>query len=369
MTTHLVPPLPTYPEHLTPVFLTSVLQAANCVERAVVTACHIELLSDVTSFNAQLVRLYLTYDVAEPQAPQSLIAKLPTANSALHEHSALFRPGVKEHWFYQYGRLRTRLHIPHCYVTTIDQTIGTAFLLLEDLSPAQPGNQIAGVTIDHASLALHALADLHAGWWSDTALAQMPDLATLFTYSDAAEQFVEALYRQAWPQFVIHYRDTLPPEVYGLGERLCTQVASVGNLLDHTPRTLTHGDFRPENILFGTRDGQDVCWIIDWEDIGLGNGMDDVAWFLGSGVPIETPAQEQALLHIYYQALCAAGVTGYTWAQSYHDYRCAMVSAFVQGILTATPAEPCPEHRKQLAHVVGQRFIQAAQRLRLHELL
>ena len=53
----------------------------------------------------------------------------------------------------------------------------------------------------------------------------------------------------------------------------------------------------------------------------------------------------------------------------YHDYRCAMFSGFVQGILMAAALDPDDTAARTLARVVGERFVLACERLHLHELM
>jgi aminoglycoside phosphotransferase (APT) family kinase protein len=140
-------------------------------------------------------------------------------------------------------------------------------------------------------------------------------------------------------------------------------------LLAHSPRTLIHGDFRLDNLLFGTRDAQPACWVIDWEDIMLGNGMVDVAWFLGGCLPAEESDGEQELLRGYRRALIQAGVEGYSWAKCFLDYRNAMISSFVQGILMVVSLETGEDYARNLAGVLSERFMLACRRLRLADLL
>jgi hypothetical protein len=84
---------------------------------------------------------------------------------------------------------------------------------------------------------------------------------------------------------------------------------------------------------------------------------------------VEACDQEEQLLRLYHQALTDAGVNGYSWAQCHHDYRCAMLSAFVEGILTVASLEAEDDHARQLARVLTERFSQACTRLHLQELL
>jgi hypothetical protein len=343
------------------------------LRQATVSTVRAEPLEGRVSFNAQLARLWLTYNRPEVGAPRSLIAKLPTGNVELHQNAVVFRPGVKECWFYQHGASRTLLDVPKCYYSTVDDATGESFLLLEDLAPARAGDWVDGISIEEAALALRTLARLHAAWWMTDPAAE-PELARLIDNPQEAQNLVDQLYQQAWPLFLERATFEISDDVRQFGERLIGRVPAAEGLLDQSPQTLIHGDFRLGNMLFGTRangtrGGKPVCWVIDWEDVMLWSGMFDVAWFLGGCLRLEDSAEEEGLVRRYHRALTHAGVGDYSWAQCYDDYRLAMLSAFVQGVLTAVPPEGCDQYARDLAHVVGERFVKACQRQRLYELL
>jgi aminoglycoside phosphotransferase (APT) family kinase protein len=227
---------------------------------------------------------------------------------------------------------------------------------------------MAGASLAEAELALQSIAHLHAAWWAADP-AEVPELAQLVDNSQAAQQLVERLYRAAWPRFLEHATLEIPQDIRRFGENLLGRISAVEALLAHSPRTLIHGDFRLDNVLFGIREGQPACWVIDWEDIQLGNGMADVAWFLGGCLPVEESDREQELLRGYHQALIQAGVEGYSFQQSIQDYRLAMLSSFVQGILMVASLETGEDYARNLAGVLSERFMLACRRLRLADLL
>jgi hypothetical protein len=358
--------LPETHAQITPAFLSPILRSAGVLRRAAVTAVHVEPLAPdgASSFNAQLARLRLTYDAPEAEAPRSLIAKLPTRNVELQHNAAVFQPGARECWFYRQGVARTLVDVPRCYFGAVDAVVGESFLLLEDLAPARTGNRMNGVSSEEAELALRSLARMHAAWWGAER-----ELAHLMDNIAEAQGLVEQLYRRSWPRFLERAAFEIPGDVRRFGDCLVGRVAATEALLDHSPRTLVHGDFRLENMLFGSRHGKPVCWVIDWEDIQFWSGMFDVAWFLGGCLRVEESDREEQLARYYYQVLTSAGVAGYSWAQCYHDYRCAMFSAFVQGILMAAALDPDDATARALARAIGERFVVACRRLRLHELM
>lgn len=360
--------IPESPSQINSDFLTSIFRTTGVLDKAAVTRIDIEPLVSNSGFNAQLARLHLAYSHAEAHAPQSLIAKLPTVNIKLQQNAAIFRPGAKECWFYRHAAARTPLNIPHCYYNMLDPATGESFLLLEDLAPARTGSRVEGTSLDHTKLALQSLARLHATWRGvDT--SKDPELTQLMDNSPEAQNLVEHLYHKGWSQFLERSSFPIPADVRQFGEHLVGRVSALEALLDLSHQTLIHGDFRLENMLFGTRQGQPACWVIDWEDISLSNGMLDAAWFLGGCLPVEMSHSEEELLRWYHQTLVSAGVEGYSWSQCYQDYRYAMISSFVQGILTVASLTTNDDYARNLGFILAERFMAACRRLRLSELL
>jgi aminoglycoside phosphotransferase (APT) family kinase protein len=48
--------------------------------------------------------------------------------------------------------------------------------------------------------------------------------------------------------------------------------------------SVTHGDFRLDNLLFATEQGGVPCAVVDWQTPGHGNGISDLAYFIGAGL-------------------------------------------------------------------------------------
>lgn len=290
--------IPDKPAQITSDFLMPILRSAGVLQQATIATINIESLTAMMSFNAQIARLHLGYDRYEAEAPRSLIVKLPTLNSKLQQNAAIFRPGLKECWFYRRGAAQTPdIYVPHCYYNVVDSGTGESFLLLEDLAPAQVGDRLSGASLNQAKLALKSLAHLHAAWWAFEPLKNL-ELKQLMNNAKEAQALVVQLYQEAWPHFLNHADFQIPIEIRELGEGLVSHIPAAEALLDSSPRTLIHGDFRLENILFGSLNRQSICWIIDWEDIMLWNGMFDVAYFLSGCPQADKSEKEDYLLHL-----------------------------------------------------------------------
>ncbi len=133
------------------------------------------------------------------------------------------------------------------------------------------------------------------------------------------------------------------------------------------PQTLVHGDFRLENMFFGTSLGESGFAVIDWQDISYGEGIWDIAWFIGGCLQAtsERQSEEQQLLKIYHETLKTNGVSEYTFDACWEDYRLAMSRYFVQAVLMVASLNTENDRENRLARAVSERFIAAITDLRL----
>ncbi len=110
-----------------------------------------------------------------------------------------------------------------------------------------------------------------------------------------------------WPNFVERYGDDLDDDVVAMGGRF---LAGLAAYYGHRPEphTVTHNDFRLDNLLFGTAAGGPPVAVVDWQTVGVGPALGDVSYFLGAGLSVEDRrAHEEALVREYHEALLAAG--------------------------------------------------------------
>lgn len=144
---------------------------------------------------------------------------------------------------------------------------GSTLLEIEDLSSWREGaDPIA---------AAEALAQLHRRW-EGRAETEWPWLPR----ADVSD-LVEAYFASRWPR--IQERSDFPSDLKHLGELLVGQIAAVSAAASGVgPHTLTHGDASARNMR--TSDDGQVA-LLDWEDVGTGPGISDVAWFLVSSAP------------------------------------------------------------------------------------
>ena len=154
--------MPTVAE-LTPAFLTDALGAE--VTDVVATPVG-------TGQVAESARLELTY--AQPDSgPATVVAKLPSDDPTSRNTSQAMQSYLIETSFYRDLAPTLDVRAPACHHVSYEPTTDDFVLLLEDLAPAEQGDQIAGCSLDVAALAVEHLPTLHAPRWGDPALGKL----------------------------------------------------------------------------------------------------------------------------------------------------------------------------------------------------
>jgi hypothetical protein len=312
---------PRSPEHVTPAWLGEVLRAP--VRGATATTVG-------TGQMGTSVRYELVFDGDAHAAPRSVVCKLASSDPTSRSTGVALRTYEVEVAFYRDVAPTVGMRVPHCHFADIDPATGEFVLVLEDLAPCVPGDQLAGCTVAQASLAMDELAKLHASRWNDPTLAAVEWLNRNATPD--AYAFSETILPQLLDGFVARYAGRLDPAHVRTAERL---MRNIGRFLRERPgpRAVQHGDYRLDNMLFGTAAGGVPLAVVDWQTVVWGPPGFDASYFLGAGLPVEERRRhERTLLRRYHDALGAAGVTGYDWDACWTDYRRYAFGGFLMAI-------------------------------------
>jgi len=300
------------PAALTPGWLTDALRAAGVL--TVGRVSDVDITPVGTGQMCDSVRLSLGFEGATG-APSTLVAKLPAADPTSRSTALQLRSYEIEVRFYQELAPTLPIRTPHVFYADIDVETASFILLMEDMAPAQQGDQLAGCTYQDAQVALDELVKLHAPRWDDPALA---DLEWLHRDPETSRTLALTLLPMLWSGFTDRYSDELGSEVHEAGDALfhCLEryLADTGG-----PLTVAHGDYRLDNLLFGA-DGSVI--VVDWQTCAHGPALSDVAYFIGAGLKAEDRRTcESELVRRYHDGLVAAGVSGYEWEQCWTDHR------------------------------------------------
>jgi hypothetical protein len=295
---------------LTPPRLTGWLAAHT--GGATVTAVQAETVG--TGQMALCLRLLLDYD--RPGAgPASVVAKLPSLDPASRAAAAALRCYEIEVNFYRELRADLAVHTPAVYHAEVDVADTDFLLLLEDVAPAHQGDQLTGCRPDEAAAAVEQLAGLHAPLWGDPRLER---LEWLHRNTEERKGDIPGLVCSLYPGFVERYAGRLDPEVRAVADRLIAGLPAY-TAARPGPWTVTHGDFRLDNLLF--EQGGGGVWVVDWQTAVLGAGVSDLSYFLGSALPVEQRREHEGdLVRLYHGRLAAAGVH-LGWDELWSQYR------------------------------------------------
>jgi hypothetical protein len=273
-------------------------------------------------------RISLQYDGPHAAFPTSLVAKFASDNPSSRKAGKENKTYLREVNFYRYLSAGLSIRTPKCHYADISDSGGEFVLLLEDLAPAEQGDQIGGCTPALARTAVLELVGLHAPSWRNAQVLDLDWLAD--TNTPGRARAIAGVYRQALPAFMDRCTSGLTFEERRLIERLADSDALPSEYPLIENYCLTHNDYRVDNLLIDEAAGS--IHVVDWQTLTVGNPMRDVAYFLGGCLlPDQRAAIEQALVGEYHARLLAAGVAGFDWDQCWADYR----RATFHGIMTA----------------------------------
>jgi aminoglycoside/choline kinase family phosphotransferase len=254
---------------------------------------------------ADSARVFLTYD-RDDAGPATIVAKFPSHDPISRATALAVRNYEIETSFYRVLAPQLAVRAPHCLHVSYQLDTDSFLLLLEDLAPARTGDQLAGCSVDQAALAVSELPRLHAPRWGDPALAQYP---WLHRASEDSPITVVGLYQAVFPGFADRYASRLDADVLALAERFTRSLPAYQGVLPE-PNTVVHGDYRLDNLLFGTAEGGPPVGVVDWQTVYHGPGVADLAYFLGAGLLTdERRAHEVELVRLYGDGMAALGVS------------------------------------------------------------
>ena len=289
------------PTGVTPTWLTAVLNAHDIDAR--VDSVHMETVG--TGQLGETRRFLLDYAGGTPaDAPATLVGKFPSDNEVARTTGRDMGFYRSEIMFYRELAHRAVIKTPQLYVAEIDPETHDFVLLLEDMAPAQPGDQMSGCSMAEARSALSEAAKLHAAFWNDRELMAQE---WLYVPPGAQGFYTTELMQSSWEHFHATYAHRMDPDVIRVCERFVA-AHEAWNAPRDLPKCFSHNDFRPDNMLFG---GERVA-VVDWQTSNfLGTGM-DVAYFLGGIFERETRQRhERELLEHYHAELIVRGVKNY----------------------------------------------------------
>ena len=235
--------------------------------------------------------------------PDSVVVKLPATDEASLTTAAMLRHYEREVRFYQQIAPTVDMRVPHCFHADWTAATNDFVLVLEDMSPARQGDQLTGCTLDQAEIAVRELAKLHGPRWDDPTLFDVDWMEHGGDEAAAGAQLA-MLWQMLFPGFATTYESHLAPDEFALAEQFGARIVDWRSGRAAGPRTVTHGDYRLDNMLFATPEGGPPVTVVDWQTPGHGEPITDLSYFCGAGLlPPDRREHERFLIDAYLDAL------------------------------------------------------------------
>jgi len=263
-------------------------------------------------------------------APASVVGKFPSPNEVSRATAAV-NGGLghyrRETNFYrEFGDLADKI-APACLYAEHDADTENFAIIMQDMAPAEQGDQLGGCGLEEATRVIDAAAILHAAHWGDASLEQIDWLQG--TEAAPETPFTPEMIAMLWQGFKERYDGMISADAVMIGDRLNAPENHSWATSYDGPKCLSHGDFRLDNMLFGGADAPKPLAIVDWQTVGLGCGAGDISYFIGAGFTRDERAKhEMDLLARWHGKLINAGITGYSFDDALRDYRYWTFSGF-----------------------------------------
>lgn len=275
------------------------------------------------------IRYELQFAGDAGDAPSSLVAKFSSDDPTSRDTGQAMQTYLTEVNFYRHIAPRLTIRVPKCYYADIDDAGREHLLLMQDMAPAQQGDQIAGCSVEVARQAVLELVGLQAPTWQDSTWYDL-----LGRVQDGPFADMKGLYNNTMPGFVERYAAAMDASHIRFIEAIGAAASCPMFEFHGEYFALEHYDFRLDNVLIDERGDTPVVTTVDWQSVRVGKPLNDVAYFIGSGLSVELRREaEMDILRDYHQALLAAGVQGFDWDACYREYRKGIYAGFAVSVV------------------------------------
>ncbi len=361
------PPIPREAEEVTAQWMQQALTAGGAPDLPPVQEIACEEIGSGVGFMGTILRCQLRYDGPKTPAernccaPETVIVKLPSPlakNRRLGKRLGLHK---REYDFYRLIASQAPVRSPALFYGDYEAGSDRFVLVLEDLREWQAVSHFDGASAEQTRRVIRAIAKLHGTYWNRT------DQAPLNTFSDGSSlgqrMLIQLVYLANLAPTLKRFGRFFSDDMRRLAETYASRIDSQIVRVAAGPRTLSHGDFRLDNIFFAA-DGGDEIAIIDWQASGLRSPLFDVSYFLVGSVTTEVRRRiEREVLEEYTEIIGEMGVKGFTFEQCWRLYREHSLTNILVTVLACGGLALKDEGRRKVVEVGLQRVLTAVEDL------
>jgi thiamine kinase-like enzyme len=268
--------------------------------------------TDVKGFLSSMCRIEIKYKTEDPNLPPSVVIKMPPEQEMNREFAINLRANEREIRFYKELAPLTPIQIPICIYGYINEASGDYILVLEDEKEWTPGDQVAGLTELQTKIAVGAISKFHGKWW------QSPQLEKL-SWMPQQNRDLAYGYKNNWGEFKNEHSEILDEDGVKAGDVIKESGNKITELSLKAPQTITHMDFRADNLLFKN---EDQVLVLDWQVACRTIGAFDVARVVCASYHDHKTREEHTnFVELWHQGLIKSGVNNYSFEDAWRDYR------------------------------------------------
>ena len=297
--------------------------------------------------------------------PSSVIVKLPALDEAAVFTSTMLRMYIREVAFFEQLAADVPVRVPALHHAEVDAESSRFVVVMEDMGGMRIVDQLEGMAVEDAEVAVDALAAWHATWWRGA--DHLSEEGVAVSLGDPVYPAVlPIVFAEGWEKVAAGM--DVAPAMAAIGPRWTDAMPQLLQDLASQPATLCHGDYRADNILF---DDAGAPVLLDFQLTGTGSGAYDLAYFITQSLMADVAeAHERRLFERYTDGLRAAGVAEEDLGDElWLDYRKAALFCLVYPVVASRGMDLSDPRQLALLECMNARFTRAAEQLALDELL
>ncbi len=347
--------IPASLKDITSDWLNEVLHASGFLKDANIESMTHQPMGVGEGFVSDMARITPRYDREAPHLPKTMIAKFPVSFESANAVAMLFRVYEREIRFYSEVAKQSPIRTPGLIYCEMDLESNRFALFLEDCARYTQIDQIKGLDYERTKQVALMLADFHSHWWDTEelkSLTWMPGPG-----SPEAMALIDT-YRGGW-DFSIQsevFAAALPEGGREAGIKIHEHYPSLIETAADNNLTITHFDFRVDNMFFDSENKENPIIVFDWGSASVYRGIIDLSYFLGGSITVDLRREiQEDIVKLYHRRLLEKGVSGYSYDECWNDYLMGTILYAYLPVLAFSSLDMSDERAKELGKLIINR--------------
>ena len=228
----------------------------------------------------QLGQFALLKILRESGNETKIFAKAQTPNKDMDDLARDYLIYSREVKFYKDLAPKVDVKTPHPYYVEFNEKENKVILLLEFMDGWHTPDQISGATEEEIFKAIEGLVSINSSYWGETNQVEwLPDMLDDYMYKAKDDIITHQ------PEFLERYEHIMTSSRKEDLNKISKFYPTLAEILSQEPLTLTHFDYRVENIFF-SHDMEKIA-VIDWQLVMKNVPGYDLAYLLFSNTDID----------------------------------------------------------------------------------